>query len=88
MNAAALPFGVYVLAREPDWRSAQQLGYWHTAALESEGYIHAASHEQQKQDQAGDNGIDARLSFSSQVFIGQSIQDRFPKGFHSSPKNH
>ena len=46
MNAAALPFGVYVLAREPDWRSAQQLGYWHTAALESEGYIHAASHEQ------------------------------------------
>lgn len=46
MNAAALPFGVYVLAREADWRAAQRLGYWHTAALENEGYIHAASHEQ------------------------------------------
>lgn len=46
MNAQALPFGIYILAREADWHAAQKLGYWHTAALENEGYIHAASHEQ------------------------------------------
>ena len=46
MTPGALPFGVYILAREPDWRAAQALGYWHTSALESEGFIHAASHEQ------------------------------------------
>ena len=46
MTPGALPFGVYILAREPDWRAAQVLCYCHTAALESEGFIHAASHEQ------------------------------------------
>jgi len=46
VNARALPFGVYILARAADWENAQQLGYWHTAALEREGFIHAASHEQ------------------------------------------
>lgn len=46
MTPQALPFGVYILARAPDWDNAQQLGYWHTASLESEGFIHAASHEQ------------------------------------------
>jgi uncharacterized protein (DUF952 family) len=46
MTPQALPFGVYILARAADWQNAQQLGYWHTASLESEGFIHAASHEQ------------------------------------------
>ncbi len=46
MTPQALPFGVYILARAADWDNAQQLGYWHTASLESEGFIHAASHEQ------------------------------------------
>ena len=46
MTPQALPFGVYILARAADWENAQQLGYWHTASLESEGFIHAASHEQ------------------------------------------
>ena len=46
MSPQALPFGVYILARAADWENAQRLGYWHTASLESEGFIHAASHEQ------------------------------------------
>ena len=46
MTPQALPFGVYILARAADWENAQQLGYWNTASLESEGFIHAASHEQ------------------------------------------
>ncbi len=46
MTPQALPFGVYILARPVDWDNAQQLGYWHTASLESEGFIHATSHEQ------------------------------------------
>jgi uncharacterized protein (DUF952 family) len=46
MTPQSLPFGVYILARHGDWENAQQLGYWHTASLESEGFIHAASHEQ------------------------------------------
>lgn len=46
MTIQSLPFGIYILARDADWRVAKQLGYWHTAALENEGYIHAASHEQ------------------------------------------
>lgn len=46
MNAAALPFGVYILARTDDWQAAQQRGYWRTPALDAEGFIHAASHEQ------------------------------------------
>lgn len=46
MTSTLLPFGIYILARKADWQTAQQLGYWHTAALESEGFIHAASHEQ------------------------------------------
>jgi uncharacterized protein (DUF952 family) len=46
VTSQVLPFGVYILARATDWDNAQQLGYWHTASLESEGFIHAASHEQ------------------------------------------
>jgi uncharacterized protein (DUF952 family) len=46
VNAQALPFGIYILAREADWRDAQDLGYWSTPSLASEGFIHAASHEQ------------------------------------------
>lgn len=46
MNSSALPFGVYILARPDDWRVAQERGHWRTAALEDEGFIHAASHEQ------------------------------------------
>lgn len=46
MSVQALPFGVYILAREADWARAHELGYWHTPALEREGFIHAASHEQ------------------------------------------
>lgn len=46
MTTQALPFGVYLLARASDWENAQRLGYWRTAALQSEGFIHAASHEQ------------------------------------------
>lgn len=46
MTLKSLPFGIYILAREHDWLAAQEQGYWHTRALESEGFIHAASHEQ------------------------------------------
>ena len=46
MNAQALPFGVYILARHADWQAALQHGFWQTPSLQSEGYIHAASHEQ------------------------------------------
>lgn len=46
MTPQALPFGIYILARQSDWESALELGYWHTASLENEGFIHAASHEQ------------------------------------------
>jgi uncharacterized protein (DUF952 family) len=46
MNAQALPFGIYILAREAEWHAAHALGYWQTPSLASEGFIHAASHEQ------------------------------------------
>ncbi len=46
MSLEALRFGVYILAREADWQHALELGFWQTPSLASEGFIHAASHEQ------------------------------------------
>jgi uncharacterized protein (DUF952 family) len=46
VSALALPFGIYILAREAEWQQAQALGYWSAPSLLSEGFIHAASHEQ------------------------------------------
>ncbi len=46
MSSDALAFGVYILADETDWQRALELGYWQTPSLASEGFIHAASHEQ------------------------------------------
>lgn len=46
MSLDALCFGVYILASEQDWQHALELGYWQTPSLASQGFIHAASHEQ------------------------------------------
>jgi uncharacterized protein (DUF952 family) len=46
MSSALLRFGVYILARTEDWQRALQWGYWQTPSLASQGFIHAASHEQ------------------------------------------
>ena len=46
MTEIKLPFGIYILAKQADWQNALALGYWQTDSLLSEGFIHAASHEQ------------------------------------------
>ena len=46
MTEIKLPFGIYILAKQADWQNALELGYWQTDSLLSEGFIHAASHEQ------------------------------------------
>lgn len=46
MTEFKLPFGIYILAKHADWQNAMLIGHWQTESLLTQGFIHAANHEQ------------------------------------------